>query len=87
MKIAVNICVAPDGSGRRITRRQFGFRGTIANEPASRRLDDPRVSLRSNRCKDLDPLITQKKRAVATKQVGLGLPVQKTNGIGQIAAT
>ena len=28
----VNICVAPDGSGRRLTRRQFGLRGPIATE-------------------------------------------------------
>lgn len=28
----VNICLQPDGSGRRMTRRQFGFRGTIATE-------------------------------------------------------
>jgi hypothetical protein len=32
----VNVCVAPDGSGRRITRRQFGFKGTIANESECR---------------------------------------------------
>jgi hypothetical protein len=28
----VNICLQPDGSGRRMTRRQFGFKGTIATE-------------------------------------------------------
>lgn len=28
----VNICLEPDGSGRRMTRRQFGFKGTIADE-------------------------------------------------------
>jgi hypothetical protein len=28
----VNLCMEPDGSGRRITRRQFGFKGTIATE-------------------------------------------------------
>ena len=28
----VNICLEPDGSGRRMTRRQFGFKGTIAEE-------------------------------------------------------
>ena len=28
----VNLCLQPDGSGRRITRKQFGFKGTIATE-------------------------------------------------------
>jgi hypothetical protein len=28
----VNLCVAPDGSGRRLNRRQFGLRGTIVTE-------------------------------------------------------
>jgi hypothetical protein len=28
----VNICLQADGSGRRITRKQFGFKGTIATE-------------------------------------------------------
>jgi hypothetical protein len=28
----VNICLAPDGSGRRMSRRPFGFKGTIASE-------------------------------------------------------
>jgi hypothetical protein len=28
----VNICVAPDGSGRRLNRRQFGLKGPIATE-------------------------------------------------------
>ena len=32
----VNICLAPDGSGRRISRRQFGFKGTIADESECR---------------------------------------------------
>ena len=32
----VNICLAPDGSGRRLTRRQFGFKGTIADESECR---------------------------------------------------
>ena len=34
----VNICLAPDGSGRRMTRRQFGFKGTIADESECRRV-------------------------------------------------
>ena len=29
----VNLCFWPDGSGRRMTRKQFGFKGTIATEP------------------------------------------------------
>jgi hypothetical protein len=32
----VNICLQPDGSGRRMTRKQFGFKGTIANESECR---------------------------------------------------
>ena len=32
----VNICQEPDGSGRRMTRRQFGFKGTIAEESECR---------------------------------------------------
>jgi len=32
----VNICLEPDGSGRRMTRRQFGFKGTIATESECR---------------------------------------------------
>ncbi len=28
----VNLCRQPDGSGRRMTRKQFGFKGTIATE-------------------------------------------------------
>ena len=28
----VNICFTPDGSGRRMTRKQFGFKGRIATE-------------------------------------------------------
>ncbi len=32
----VNICLASDGSGRRISRRQFGFKGTIADESECR---------------------------------------------------
>jgi hypothetical protein len=32
----VNICLASDGSGRRISRRQFGFKGTIADEAECR---------------------------------------------------
>ena len=32
----VNICLAPDGSGRRISRRQFGFKGTLADESECR---------------------------------------------------
>jgi len=28
----VNLCLQPDGSGRRITRKQFGFKGSIATE-------------------------------------------------------
>jgi len=32
----VNICLAPDGSGRRLIRRQFGFKGTIADESECR---------------------------------------------------
>ena len=32
----VNICLAPDGSGRRMTRRQFGFKGTIVDESECR---------------------------------------------------
>jgi len=28
----VNICFTPDGSGRRMTRKQFGFKGKIATE-------------------------------------------------------
>jgi hypothetical protein len=32
----VNICLAPDGSGRRMSRRQFGFKGTIADESECR---------------------------------------------------
>jgi hypothetical protein len=32
----VNICLAPDGSGRRLSRRQFGFKGTIADESECR---------------------------------------------------
>jgi hypothetical protein len=28
----VNICLAPDGSGRRLSRKQFGLKGTIADE-------------------------------------------------------
>jgi hypothetical protein len=32
----VNICLAPDGSGRRISRRQFGFKGAIADESECR---------------------------------------------------
>jgi hypothetical protein len=32
----VNICLAPDGSGRRLMRRQFGFKGTIADESECR---------------------------------------------------
>jgi len=28
----VNLCFSPDGSRRRMTRRQFGFKGTIATE-------------------------------------------------------
>ena len=28
----INICLAPDGSGRRLTRRSFGFKGTITDE-------------------------------------------------------
>jgi hypothetical protein len=32
----VNLCMEPDGSGRRISRRQFGFRGTIATESECR---------------------------------------------------
>jgi len=32
----VNICLKPDGSGRRMTRRQFGFKGTIADESECR---------------------------------------------------
>ena len=34
----VNICLASDGSGRRITRRQFGFKGTIADESECRQV-------------------------------------------------
>ena len=32
----VNICLSPDGSGRRLTRRQFGFKGRIADESECR---------------------------------------------------
>jgi len=32
----VNICLEADGSGRRMTRRQFGFKGTIADEAECR---------------------------------------------------
>ena len=32
----VNICLEPDGSGRRMTRRQFGFKETIADESECR---------------------------------------------------
>jgi hypothetical protein len=32
----VNICLTPDGSGRRMTRRQFGFKGTIVDESECR---------------------------------------------------
>jgi hypothetical protein len=32
----VNICLASDGSGRRISRRQFGFKGTIVDESECR---------------------------------------------------
>ena len=32
----VNICFASDGTGRRISRRQFGFKGTIADESECR---------------------------------------------------
>ena len=32
----VNICLAPDGSGRRLSRRQFGSKGTIADESECR---------------------------------------------------
>lgn len=32
----INICLEPDGSRRRITRRQFGFKGTIADESECR---------------------------------------------------
>ena len=32
----VNLCFEPDGSGRRITRRQFGFKGTISTESECR---------------------------------------------------
>jgi len=32
----VNICLEPDGSGRRMTRRQYGFKGTIADESECR---------------------------------------------------
>jgi hypothetical protein len=32
----VNVCLAPDGSRRRMTRRQFGFKGTIADESECR---------------------------------------------------
>jgi hypothetical protein len=32
----VNICLASDGSGRRISRRQFGFKGAIADESECR---------------------------------------------------
>ena len=32
----VNICLAPDGSGRRMSRRQFGFKGTIVDESECR---------------------------------------------------
>ena len=63
----VNICFQPDGSGRRMTRKQFGFKGTIATESecqqagglirsASRWMDDSCVSFRIDSRKDLDPL-------------------------------
>lgn len=32
----VNLCFEPDGSGRRMTRRQFGFKGIIADESECR---------------------------------------------------
>ena len=32
----VNLCVAPDGSGQRLNRRQFGLRGPIATESECR---------------------------------------------------
>lgn len=32
----INICLESDGSGRRMTRRQFGFKGTIASESECR---------------------------------------------------
>jgi hypothetical protein len=32
----VNLCMEPDGSGRRLTRRQFGFKGAIATESECR---------------------------------------------------
>jgi hypothetical protein len=32
----VHICLASDGSGRRLSRRQFGFKGTIADESECR---------------------------------------------------
>ena len=32
----INICLEPNGSGRRMTRRQFGFKGTIDNESECR---------------------------------------------------
>jgi hypothetical protein len=32
----VNICLAPDGRGRRLMRRQFGFKGAIADESECR---------------------------------------------------
>jgi hypothetical protein len=32
----VNLCVAPDGSGRRLNRRQFGLRGMIATDSECR---------------------------------------------------
>src|SRR5262245_7770972 len=33
----INICLEPDGSGRRITRRQFGFKGKIGDGLGCRR--------------------------------------------------
>lgn len=32
----INICLESDGSGRGMTRRQFGFKGTIASESECR---------------------------------------------------
>jgi hypothetical protein len=34
----INICLQPDGSGYRMTRKQFGFKGTIANESECRQV-------------------------------------------------